>query len=128
MSEYYALPSDDRVNHIDFRSVHGEFRFSPLPMPPPRDWRSTGGRLSGEDMQYYMESFEEHFLNGKVRYNTEVLKIQRTFEKPSKSSLTPKPQWSISVLDKKTGASSQLKYDKVVLCSGVRLLIRVLGT
>ena len=73
-------------------------------------------------MQYYMESFEEHFLNGKVRYNTEVLKIKRVYEKPSKSSPTPRPQWSISIEDKKTGVRSQLKYDKVVLCSGVCLV------
>lgn len=100
-------------------NVHGEFRFSPLPMPPPRDWRSTGGRLSGEDMQYYMESFEEHFLKGRVRYNTEVLKIKRVAEKNKKAAPTLAPlQWVISVQDKQTGVSSELKYDRVVLCSG----------
>ena len=46
-------------------------------MPPPRNASSTGGRLSGEDMQHYMESFEEHFLNGRIRYETEILKIKR---------------------------------------------------
>ena len=28
-------------------------------------------------MQHYMESFEEHFLNGRIRYETEILKIKR---------------------------------------------------
>ena len=42
------------VHHYTCCSVHGEFRFSPLPMPPPRNASSTGGRLSGEDMQRYM--------------------------------------------------------------------------
>ncbi|KAJ3529431.1 hypothetical protein NM688_g7855 [Phlebia brevispora] len=100
-------------------NVHGEFRFSPLPMPPPRDWRTTGGRLTGEDMQYYMESFEEHFLKGRIRYNTEVLKIKRISERNAKASPpTTSSRWAVSVQDKISGVSSQLKYDKVVLCSG----------
>ena len=85
-------------------------------MPPPRDWRSTAGRLTGEDMQHYMESFEEHFLSGRVRYNTEVLKIKRTA--PSEKNV-PSRRWLISVQDKLSGVTSELKYDRVVLCTGV---------
>ena len=92
-------------------------------MPPPRDWRSTAGRLSGEDMQHYMESFEEHFLRGRIRYNTEVLKIKRVpipEKEREKNANTAARRWLISVQDKLTGACSELKYDRVVLCSGVR--------
>lgn len=97
-------------------------------MPQPRDWKATGGRLCGEDMQYYMESFEEHFLNGKIRYHTEVLKIQRAVKKNGKAASSTAPlQWLISVQDKKTGACSELKYDRVVLCSGVSVESYVCG-
>ena len=94
-------------------------------MPPPRNSDSTGGRLSGEDMQHYMESFEDHFLPGKIRYNTEVLKIKRVAQNGKNgkaSSTTPPSQWLISVQDKNSGTRSELKYDRVVLCTGVRLI------
>ena len=75
-------------------------------------------------MQHYMESFEEHFLNGRIRYNTEVLKIRRVPEKNGKassaSSAALRWQWLVSVHDEKTGATADLKYDRLVLCSGVR--------
>ena len=88
-------------------------------MPPPRNASSTGGRLSGEDMQHYMESFEEHFLNGRIRYETEILKIKRV-ETNGKASSTPaSSQWLISMQDKRTNAISEARYDRVVLCTGV---------
>lgn len=96
-------------------------------MPPPRNASSTGGRLSGEDMQHYMESFEEHFLNGHIRYDTEVLKIKRVAaEANGKASSTPAAsQWLISMQDKRTNALSDARYDRVVLCTGVSAPRRV---
>ena len=79
-------------------------------MPPPADARETGGRLSGEDMTEYMETFAGTFLSGKIRYDTEVLKISRAQAKDG---------WSVVIRDLKTQAVETLVYDKLVLCTGV---------
>ncbi|TFY51937.1 hypothetical protein EVJ58_g10296 [Rhodofomes roseus] len=52
-----VLTRDESPGGVWAADVHGEFRFSPLPMPPPADAAATGGRLSGEDMRLYMETF-----------------------------------------------------------------------
>lgn len=93
---------------MTINNVHGEFRFSQLEMPNPTNTDASGGRLSGDDMRKYMESFAERFLKGRIRYNMEVLNIAR--HKPK--------GYTISVLDNKTASQFQLDYDKVVLCSG----------
>lgn len=112
-------------------SVHGEFCFSALPMPPPSDTSETGGRLSGENMQAYMESFAERFLKGKIRYCTQVLNIKRKMHTASsKTSTTTQQegtsdmpngdsQWSVEIRDLRTGGTSELTYDRLVLCTGV---------
>ncbi|OCH90140.1 FAD/NAD(P)-binding domain-containing protein [Obba rivulosa] len=97
---------------LTINNVHGEFRFSPLPMPPPSNAEVTGGRLSGEDMRQYMESFAEHFLKGKIRYETEVLEIR------VQSDDQQCRQWHITVEDARSREQQVLIYDKVVLCTG----------
>jgi hypothetical protein len=77
------MASTQLINGI-FPSVHGELRFSALPMTRP----SSGGgpaaaesRLKGTDVCSYMEDFHDRFLvvDGKsiVQFNTEVLRVQR---------------------------------------------------
>lgn len=91
-------------------SVHGEFRFSSLAMPPPSDASKTGGRLSGEDMCEYMEMFANTYLKDKIKFRTEIIGIRRS---------SPEGPWLISVQDKETGASEVLEYSRIVLCTGV---------
>lgn len=92
------------------RSVHGEFRFSSMPMPPPSNAEANGGRLSGDDMRAYMETFAARFVKDHVRCNTKVFNIRR-----DETSML----WMVSVVDKKTGNTDVLKYSRIVLCTGV---------
>lgn len=79
-----------------------------MPMPPPANESATGGRLSGDDMQQYMESFADKFLRGKIRYEVEVMKVIRSAV----------GQWTVKVQDIRSG-EEELHFDKVVLCTGV---------
>jgi cation diffusion facilitator CzcD-associated flavoprotein CzcO len=92
-------------------SVHGEYQFSSLPMPPPPHLKATGTRLSGNDMSSYMRNFTEAFLKDKIRYNTTVLKIRR----PDRAD---RGGWIITVCDPHN-TQAELHFDKVVLCTGV---------
>ena len=92
-------------------SVHGEFRFSPLTMPPPMFTEKTGDRLCGEDITAYMENFAGTFLAGKIRFETEVLDIRRGRDGAG---------WEVEVLDLRTGNKDVLNYARIVLCTGVR--------
>ena len=91
-------------------SVHGEFRFSPLPMPPPMFKAKTGNRLCGEDMTAYMGRFPDTFLAGKIRFETEILDIRRGRDGSG---------WEVEVLDLRTSNKEVLSYARVVLCTGV---------
>ncbi|KIK69190.1 hypothetical protein GYMLUDRAFT_67862 [Collybiopsis luxurians FD-317 M1] len=95
---------------LTINSVHGEFRFSPMPMPPP-DNPSTG-RLTGRDMCAYMEHFANKFLTDKVRYNTEVKKVYR----PSGE----KKGWLVDVHSLQGGSelTETLHFARLVLCTG----------
>ncbi|TFK37874.1 FAD/NAD-P-binding domain-containing protein [Crucibulum laeve] len=93
-------------------NVHGEFRFSPLDMPPPANAEKIGGRLSGYDMAAYMEKFADTFLKGKIRFHTEVLNVRRGEYSP----------WVITVSDVSDVSGEDLpddiEFDKVVVCTG----------
>jgi dimethylaniline monooxygenase (N-oxide forming) len=91
-------------------SVHGEYRFSALPMLQRPDFKATGGRLSGEDMRLYMEDYAFRFVKENIRYNVEVLDIRRA--RPDA------PGWVVTISDQTTGMQD-LKFDKIVLCTGV---------
>jgi cation diffusion facilitator CzcD-associated flavoprotein CzcO len=91
------------------RSVHGEYNFSALPMP------ATGGRPSGEDMRLYMESYAHLFVNDNIRYNVEVLDIRRVSRDAPQTNA---PRWIVIISDKISGRQ-ELKFDKIVLCTGV---------
>ena len=94
--------------------MHGEYRFSALPMPERPDFKATGGRLSGEDMRLYMESYTDRFLPKNIRYNTEVNNIRRINQDASNT-----PSWVVTITDKISGTLCELKFDKIVLCTGV---------
>ncbi|KZO93494.1 FAD/NAD-P-binding domain-containing protein [Calocera viscosa TUFC12733] len=94
---------------LSINNVHGEFRFSALPMPPPAHARETGGRLSGFDMQLYMEKFADTFLNDSIRYGVEVEDISLDTENQG---------YVVTVTDLRTGELETLRYRRIVLCSG----------
>ncbi|KZP03480.1 FAD/NAD-P-binding domain-containing protein [Athelia psychrophila] len=98
--------------NILINNVNSEYRFSALPMPERPDFKATGGRLSGEDMRGYMESYADRFVKNSIRYNVEVLRVQRV------ESGSKEPNWAITFRDRGTGAQGVLKYDKLVLCTG----------
>lgn len=95
--------------HVWRYSVHGEFRFSPLAMPPPM--LKGENRLSGEDMTAYMEEFADTFLAGKIRFETEILDIRRGKDGSD---------WEVEVVDLRTDNKEILSYARIVLCTGVR--------
>ena len=85
-------------------------------MPSPEGHTKTGGRLSGYDVQRYLEDFKERFLKGKIRFETEVLNIRRGDHGKG---------WSVHVRDTK-GARAEtvqvLYYPRIVLCTGVSFI------
>lgn len=102
------LPSLRRDQSLN--SVHGELRFSPLEMDIPPNAASTGGRLTGDVMSNYMESFATKFLKGRFIYKTEVLSIKRGENNSG---------WMVKVKDSTTDVISDYHFSKVVLCTGV---------
>jgi cation diffusion facilitator CzcD-associated flavoprotein CzcO len=89
-----------------YPSVHGEYRFSAMRMPPPAD----GGRLMGDDLSAYMQAFSDKYIKDVIRFNTEVVNIRRD----EASSV-----WFIIVQDMQTGSREVLEFARVVLCTGV---------
>ncbi|TDL14979.1 FAD/NAD-P-binding domain-containing protein, partial [Rickenella mellea] len=89
-------------------NVYGTFSFSALPMAPPKDSEGTGGRLTGEDMRVYMETYADKFLSGRIQYNTDVRHLHREDD----------GKWILKTVDLKTQFEKDLIYDKVVLCTG----------
>lgn len=85
-------------------------------MPSPEGHTKTGGRLSGYDVQRYLEDFKERFLKGKIRFETEVLNIRRGDLGKG---------WSIHVRDTKDASAETVKvlyYPRIVLCTGVSFI------
>jgi hypothetical protein len=100
------------IDHVF--SVHGQLRFSAMEMEAPPNAEKTGGRLTGEVMSNYLESFTKKFLSDRILYGTEVVNIRR----PEKES---KDGWVVTVKTLNTGTSSELYFNKIVLCTGVRV-------
>ncbi|ETW75169.1 hypothetical protein HETIRDRAFT_390740 [Heterobasidion irregulare TC 32-1] len=98
---------------LKINSVHGHYWLSGLPMPDPKDSRKTGGRLTGENVRMYMEAYADTFLSGCIRFNTEVVRIERG---PAGSG------WVVRVRSAATGAheaaAEDLHFDRLVLCTG----------
>ncbi|KAH7883153.1 FAD/NAD-P-binding domain-containing protein [Phlebopus sp. FC_14] len=94
---------------VSINNVHGEFRFSPMPMPAPTLRDATGNRLSGDDMREYMEKFADTYLPGKIRFQTEILDIRRDEHGSG---------WLVEIRDLKTSTREILSYARIVLCTG----------
>ncbi|CAL1698410.1 unnamed protein product [Somion occarium] len=77
-------------------------------MPLPANANVTGGRLSGEDMRAYMESFADRFLKDRIKYDTEALNICRRNG----------GGWVVTAKGLNSGTMFELEYDKIVLCTG----------
>ncbi|KAF8266471.1 FAD/NAD-P-binding domain-containing protein [Lactarius quietus] len=111
--------SEERIYPgLHINSVHGEYRFSALPMPAPEGHTKTGGRLSGYDVRRYMEDFKERFLKDKIRFETEVLNIRRGDHGHG---------WSVHVRDSAAEMEQVLYYPRIVLCTGQPELSRILS-
>ncbi|KAK7042606.1 FAD/NAD-P-binding domain-containing protein [Favolaschia claudopus] len=95
---------------LKLNNVHGEFRFSPLKMAAPPDSATTGGRLTGHDMQNYMQEFADKFLKDKIIFDTEVLRVHREDGEEN--------PWTVSVRNLNTNSSQTLRFSKMVLCTG----------
>ncbi|CDO75211.1 hypothetical protein BN946_scf184794.g18 [Trametes cinnabarina] len=87
-------------------NVHGEYRLSPLKMPPPV---SGGDRLGGDDMNQYFEAFASKFLSGKIQFNLDVHNIRR----PASGE-----GWLLDVTNLVTGVQETREYARLVLCTG----------
>ena len=60
-------------------------------------------------MQAYVESFEQRFLQGVIRYRVEVLNISRDKDE----------KWTVKIRENEDGKEKSLHFDKIVLCTGV---------
>ena len=98
-------------------SIHGEYRFSALEMPPPKTASEYGSRLSGMDMCDYMEKFSQRFLEGKAKFemNTEVLDVERDSG----------GQWKIRV-QRHDASSDTLTFSRIILATGVSISLLAL--
>ncbi|KAH0584375.1 hypothetical protein H2248_009914 [Termitomyces sp. 'cryptogamus'] len=92
---------------LSINNVYGEYRFSPCPMSPPSEAAETGGRLTGDDMCAYMETFAAKFLAGKIKFNTEILCVRRSTG-----------SWLVTVEDIPSGIQEVLVFSHIVLCTG----------
>ncbi|TCD66639.1 hypothetical protein EIP91_001106 [Steccherinum ochraceum] len=84
---------------VMINNVHGEYRFSSLPMPPPTN---ISGRLTGENLRSYFQTFADRFLAGKIRFNTEVESIRRGKD----------GGWEVAALNLDTKETSTVHFDK----------------
>ena len=116
-------------------SVHGEYRFSSLEMPPPERSEITDGRLTGISMRDYFETFSATHLFGKAKFlfHTQVLNVQRTssstpsdsesesdFEENEEKGRVSGSTWEVRVLNLESGKEEVLEFSRIVLATGVR--------
>ncbi|TFK60202.1 FAD/NAD(P)-binding domain-containing protein [Pluteus cervinus] len=89
-------------------NVHGQFNFSPLPMPAGARYDE---RLTGDEISAYMEVFAQMYVKDKIQFGVEVLNLRHVIE-------GEKSQWVVKMLHKKTGLQEEKVFRRVVLCSG----------
>ena len=82
-------------------------------MPPIT---AEDGRLSGEDIHSYLQAFATKFLEGKIEYGMEVRDIRRH---PSGNG------WHVELQHLTKDQKETQEYARIVLCTGVRVFIRV---
>lgn len=79
-------------------------------MPPPYASEKTGGRLTGKDVQTYMECFATWIIGYYIDFGKEVLRVRRGIDSTG---------WILDVKDLTLEDVHQVAFDKVVLCTGV---------
>ncbi|KAI0044469.1 FAD/NAD-P-binding domain-containing protein [Auriscalpium vulgare] len=89
---------------LQVNSLHGEFSFSAMPMTED----SKGARLTGADLTHYMKEFSGRFLEGRIRFDTEVVRIRRD----------QGAGWLVDVRNGAAGTAETLQYERIVLCTG----------
>ena len=94
---------------VIFCSVYGEYRLSPLKLPPPAKGPFLD-RPSGQELSAYFQAFSRQYLDGKIQFNKAVQRIRRH---PSGKG------WSVEIQDTKDGSSETREYARIVLCTGV---------
>ena len=91
-------------------SVHGEYRLSPMEMLPLAE--GSDARIGGEDMHAYMTAFASKFLEGRIQYGLDVRRIRRKQTGPG---------WELDVVHHDASVQETRFYERLVLCTGVRL-------
>lgn len=71
---------------------------------------APGKRITGQDMQTYMESFAHQFLSRCIRYNEEVCRICYEADKDL--------PWAVHIQNKCSGERNTIRYARIVLCTG----------
>ena len=82
-------------------------------MPSPT---SARGRISGEDVNRYLETFASKFLAGSIQFGIKVRNIRCS---PSGTG------WQVEVYDRAADRMEDRIYRRVVLCTGVRDPLRL---
>ncbi|KAI9057640.1 FAD/NAD-P-binding domain-containing protein [Trametes sanguinea] len=90
-------------------NVHGEYRLSPMKMAHRPKTGALQGRLSGEELSEYFQSFAHKFLDGKILYGREVQRIRRDASGEG---------WEVDVLSIGDGTTETRNYARIVLCTG----------
>ncbi|KAI0371492.1 FAD/NAD(P)-binding domain-containing protein [Pilatotrama ljubarskyi] len=90
-------------------NVHGEYRLSPLEMPPPVAGGPLRGRLSGAEVSRYFNTFADTFLKDKIQLGKDVQQIRRH---PSGEG------WQLDIRDVVSGRQETRDYARIVLCTG----------
>ncbi|KAI0355438.1 FAD/NAD-P-binding domain-containing protein [Trametes cingulata] len=90
-------------------NVHGEYRLSPLEMPPPAAGGPLRGRLSGAEVSRYFKRFADTFIKDKIQLGKDVQQIRRH---PSGEG------WQLDIRDINSGRQETKDYARIVLCTG----------
>ncbi|KZS89482.1 FAD/NAD(P)-binding domain-containing protein [Sistotremastrum niveocremeum HHB9708] len=98
---------------LRLNNVHGEYHFSSLPMPGV-----GASRLKGSQLTDYMESFAGQYLKGHIRFRTEVINVRRPNALETIIESEVGEGWIMTVRNLKDGSTEELKFDKIVLCTG----------
>ncbi|TFK22020.1 FAD/NAD(P)-binding domain-containing protein [Coprinopsis marcescibilis] len=98
-------------------NVHGQFLFSSLPMPPPKDADHTGGRLTGYDMNVYFESFFDKFLKDNKHVTTWFKTRVETIGR-GKGGSGWDVEVEVEVEDGRKCERKVLHFPRIVLCTG----------
>lgn len=81
-----------------------------MDMPPLAE--GSDARIGGKDMHAYMTAFASKFLEGRIQYGLDVRRIRR-----NQTGLG----WQLDVVHHDTSVQETRVYERLVLCTGVRL-------